>query len=265
MRLKGINQSRDERLESDNAGCSLCKLSCVNEIPCIREGGTFMSEEDVSVMVTHPYSSWSEYHKDLQPLKETISAYTYPARPFRWVMRQRYIGNKQYKTIEELAVEKGFDYHPEYEPQMSNKTWVQDGRNQGTIFNAFFSDMIENESLCIFYAKQVPFIEDSRRVVVGIGHIQRVNAPIKYETNNPNGMSSCSWENMVKHSIRSDMKDGFILPYRELMEYASENTNFDIRTGTVFASEDYFEEFSYASEQLSHDAVIDVILQCLEG
>ena len=264
MRLKGINQSRDEKLECDNASCTMCKLVCTNDIPCIREGGTFMSEEDISVTVTHPYSTWSEYHKHLKPLEEIIPAYSYPARPFRWVMRQRYVGNKQYKYIEELADEKGFAYHPEYEPQMKNKTWVQDGRNQEAIFNAFFADAVVDESLCIFYAKQVPFIEDSRRVVVGIGHIQNVTAPIKYDSTDSKGMSSCSWENMVKHSIRDDMKDGFLLPYQELMEYAREHNTFDISTGTVFASEDYFEEFSYASEQLSHDAVIDVILQCLK-
>lgn len=56
-----------------------------------------MYEDDISVTVTHPYSTWSENHKHLLPLTETIPAYSYPARPFRWVMRQRYIGNKHYK------------------------------------------------------------------------------------------------------------------------------------------------------------------------
>lgn len=264
MRLKGINQSRDEVFENDNSNCKLCDLDCVNNVPCIREGGTFMSEDDITINVIHPYSTWSEYHKHLKPMNETIPAYCYPARPFRWVMRERNVGYKKYKYIDELALEKGFEYHPEFEPKMKKKTWVQDGRNQEAIFNSFFKDAKENESICIFYAKQVPFIEDSRRVVIGIGHIQKVNSVKKYDMSNPNGMTSCIWENMVKHSIRKDMKDGFLLPYYDLMRYASEHTNFDVRTGTVFASDDYFDEFSYASEQLSHDAVIDVILQCLK-
>lgn len=78
-------------------------------------------------------------------------------------------------------------------------------------------------------------------------------------------MNSCAWENMVKHSIRDTMVDGFLFPYNELMEYATEHPEFDISRGTVFAADDYFEEFSYPSEQLSHDAVIDVILQSLEA
>lgn len=265
MRLKGINQGRDEALESEHAACKFCKLDCVNNMPCIREGGTFMSEDDISVTVTHPYSTWSDNHKHLLPLTEVIPAYSYPARPFRWVMRQRYIGNRQYKYIDELAAERGFEFHAEYEPEMKNKTWVQDGRNQEAVFNAFFDGTVENESLCVFYAKQVPFVEDSRRVVIGIGHVQKINPPVKYEMSNPNGMTSCSWENMVKHSIRPDMKDGFLLPYNELMEYSSEHDEFDVTKGVVFAAEDYFDEFSYAAEQLSHDAVIDVILQCLKA
>lgn len=167
--------------------------------------------------------------------------------------------------INELAEEHGFEFHAEYEPEMKNKTWVQDGRNQENVFNAFFNGTVENESLCIFYAKQVPFVEDVRRVVIGIGHIQKISLPIKYDMSNPNGMTSCAWKNMVKHSIRPDMKDGFLLPYNELMKYESEHSEFDVTKGVVFASEDYFDEFSYAAEQLSHDAVIDVILQCLKS
>ena len=264
MRLKGINQSRNEELEDNCASCKLCELDCVNRIPCIREGGAFMNDEDVTVTLQHPYSAWSEYHKHLLPLRETIPAYSYPARPFRWVMRKRYIGHGEYTYIEDLALEKGFEFHEEYEPSMNNTTWVQDGRNQKALFNAFFKDAVEGKSLAIFYAKQVPFIEDNRRVIVGIGHITKVNEPLQYKTSEESGMSSYAWENIVKHSIRDEMIDGFLFPYEELMAYAEEHSDFDISRGTVFAEDDYFEEFSYASEQLSHDAVIDVILQSLE-
>lgn len=263
MRLKGINQGRDEQYETEIAGCELCKMTSIESIPCIKEGCAFMSDDSISVMATHPYSEWSEYHKHLKPLKETIPSYSYPARPFRWLMRKRYVAPKTYKYIEDMAIENGFEYHPEFEPDMSNKTWVQDGRNQEAILRAFFEDAVPDESLCVFYAKQVPFIEDSRRIVIGIGHIQKVEPPMKYDSTDPKGMTSFAWENMVKHSIRNNMKDGFLLPYTELMDYADEHVGFDISSGTVFASEDYFEEFSYASEHLSHDAVIDVILQCI--
>ncbi len=265
MRLKGINQARVESTEVNNASCAMCDLDCINSIPCVREGACFMSENTETITLVHPYASWSQYHKHLKKMQESFLPYTYPARPFRWVMRERYVSNKEIKDIKELAQEKGFDYHESFEPDMNRKTWVQDGRNQKAIFDCFFRDAVENESLCVFYAKQVPFTEDSRRVVIGIGHIQKVYEAKQYEMTEAGKMTSFAWENMVQHSIRNDMKDGFLFPYYDLMRYAKAHPNFDINKGTVFASEDYFEEFSYAAEQLSYDAIIDVILQSIDA
>ena len=265
MRLKGINQERDEELESKCAKCRLNEIEQKQDIPCIREGATFMSADDIALTITHPFSSWSENHKHLLPTKEVIPAYAYPARPFKWLMRERFVGAGKWDRIENWALEKGVDYHPEYEPQMEHKTWVQDGRNQKAVFDAFFVDTKIDESLCVFYAKQVPFVEDARRVVIGIGHVKGVEAPIKHNSSDESGMISYAWENMVRHSIRADMKDGFLLPYKELMKYAEDHESFDISQATVFAADDYFEEFSYAAEHLSHDAVIDVILQCISA
>ncbi len=264
MRLKGINQARIESTEVSNSSCAMCDLDCINSIPCIREGACFMSENIETITLVHPYASWSQYHKHLKKMQESFLPYTYPARPFRWVMRERYISSSEVKDIKELAQEKGFEYHESFEPDMNRKTWVQDGRNQKAIFDCFFRDAVENESLCVFYAKQVPFTEDSRRVVIGIGHIQKVYEAKQYEMTESGKMTSFAWENMVQHSIRSNMSDGFLLPYYELMKYAKKHPSFDINKGTVFASEDYFEEFSYAAEQLSYDAIIDVILQCID-
>lgn len=83
MRLKGINQSRDEELENEHSGRAMCGQDCVNKIPCIREDGGFMNEEDATITLRHPYSDWSEYHRHLLPLRETIPAFSYPAHPFR--------------------------------------------------------------------------------------------------------------------------------------------------------------------------------------
>lgn len=264
MRLKGINQAKNEKRESDNADACMSTCPFTNEIPCIREGAAFMSPEDITVTIEHPYVSWSKYHKHLLPLKETIPSFSYPARPFRWLMRKRRGDGNTIIDISQLAKEEGFDFQSEFEPEMENKTWVQDGRNQIAVIKSFFKDAVPNESLCVFYAKQVPFIEDTRRVVIGIGHIKGVQPPMKYPMADENGMTSVAWENMVSHSIRKDLNDGFLLPYNELIEYSKEHEDFDIRNATIFAADDYFNEFSYASEHLSHDAVIDVIIQCLK-
>lgn len=52
------------------------------------------------------------------------------ARPYRWTMKRRWLYTGGYTYIEDLALETGIDYHSEYEPDIKNKTWVQDCRKQ---------------------------------------------------------------------------------------------------------------------------------------
>ena len=50
-----------------------------------------------------------------------------------------------------------------------------------------------------------------------------------------------------------------------MMKYAEDHPDFDIRSITVFAADEYFDEFSYATEWVSYDAVIDVLLQSIKA
>ena len=74
-----------------------------------------------------------------------------------------------------------------------------------------------------------------------------------------------TWETHICHSIRPDHEDGFIIPYQKMMEYANEHPEFDMASITVFAPDDAFAEFSFASEHVSYDATIDVILSCIKA
>ena len=121
------------------------------------------------------------------------------------------------------------------------------------------------QSLCIAYAKQVPFVEDNRRVVIGIGHVLRIVPAIEHRHTDAGSLRSMIWETMICHSIREDHKDGFIIPYQKMMEYAETHPDFDMTSIAVFAPQDAFDEFSFASEHLSYDAVIDVLLRCIKA
>ena len=59
------------------------------------------------------------------------------------------------------------------------------------------------------YYKQVPFIDDNRRVIAGIGNIVS-NVEIEYESDGSSDEKNYIWETNVAHSIRVDGKDGFI-------------------------------------------------------
>ena len=264
LRLKNISGSRDDELEENLKGSPI--KGHEDEIPCLSEGGCFMSKDSYSKITVHPYkASNNGTHKHFLETELVYPPFSLPARPFGWTMlRKPYEKNDE--NIANLARRFGIDYVPEREPDLPFITnWVQDATNQRAIFKAFFEDVEIGSSLVIPYAKQVPFIDDTKRVVMGIGRITSLVEPPEHNHTDEGELRSILWETMVGHSIRDDRKDGFLLPYREMMEYASEHPEFDMRSITVFAEDDYFDEFSYATEQLSYDAVISVLLQTIKA
>lgn len=265
LRLKNIADSRDDALEDSLHGCPI--LGHEKEIPCLSEGGCFMSPDTYTKTTVHPYKKGnSGTHGHFLDTDLIYPPFSLPARPFAWTMLCRNVGGEQ-RTIQDLAARFGIDYQEDREPDLPFPTnWVQDARNQRAIFDVFYQDVVPNESIVIPYAKQVPFIDDStRRVVMGIGYITSITEPPEHNHTDAGELRSILWETMLGHSIREDRKNGFLLPYREMMDYAREHPDFDMRSITVFAEDDYFEEFSYASEHLSYDAVISVLLQTIKA
>ncbi|WP_309007795.1 AAA family ATPase [Pelagicoccus sp. SDUM812005] len=153
-----------------------------------------------------------------------------------------------------------------YEPSLPfNTGWVQDYRNHHAILDCFWKHIQPKESLVFFYAKQVPLAEDTgRRVIVGVGRVNAIKGLTEYNyKGDPSGkIRSLLWERMVVHSIRPNQFDGFLLPYHEALEKCDEGRNFDPAEVVAYAPEDRFEEFSYATELVSHDSAISSLLSC---
>ncbi|MCI8383845.1 MAG: AAA family ATPase [Clostridia bacterium] len=256
LRLKNIKQNRKDSLEEEI--CGKCMMEHEEEIPCIGEGGAFMSNKELHKWVIHPYRYRNaDTHKHFLETDIVYPPYSLPARPYSWLML---------KKIEEKVEKYGINYDSKQEPKLNfNTNWIQEASNHRVIFDSFYQDVIPNQSLCIAYAKQVPFVEDNRRVIIGMGHVKRI-IPAKEHNHTEEGkLRSLTWETMICHSIREDHEDGFVIPYQEMMEYAKNNPDFDLTSIAVFAPEESFEEFSYATEHVSHDSVIDVILSCIKA
>lgn len=264
LRLSNIADSRNDELENSLRGCPI--LGHEKEIPCLSEGGCFMSSDTYKKTTVHPYKKGnSGSHGHFLNTELVYPPFSLPARPFSWTMLRKNENGCE-RTILDLAHKHGIDYREEREPQLGfNSNWVQDATNQREIFRVFYEDVKINESLVIPYAKQVPFIDDAKRVVMGIGYITSITEPPEHNHTDAGKLRSILWETMLGHSIRDDRSNGFLLPYREMMKYAEEHPEFDMRSITVFAEDDYFEEFSYATEQLSYDAVISVLLQTIKA
>ena len=250
LRLKNIAESRNDQAEADI--CGECMAEHAGSLCCIGESAAFMSSQEIDRMVEHPYRKSSpNTHGHLLPTEVHYPPYCFSTRPFAWLIKD---------DLEKIKDIYNIDFQAEREPKLGFSTiWIQDARNQRAVFDYFYSDVVENESLCIAYAKQVPFVEDYRRVVIGIGHVKKVVPAVEHNATNERELRSMVWETMVCHSIREDHKDGFVIPYQQMMEYADAHPDFDMSSITVFAPDDAFKEFSYATEHLSYDAVIDVL------
>ena len=256
LRLKGIKDERNDTLECGL--CGQCMAGHEQELPCIGEGAAFMSSEELHKVTVHPYKDKNpETHGHFLDTEILYPAYSFPAKPFAWLMTENI------KTKAQLY---GIDYKPELEPKLKFDTiWIQEAQNHKAIFDYFYQDVIPDESLCIAYAKQVPFSDDHRRVIIGMGHVKRIVPAAEHKHTNAGKLRSMVWETMICHSIRKNHKDGFVIPYKEMMDYAETHPDFDISSIIVYAPEDAFDEFSYATEHVSYDAVIDVILSCIKS
>ena len=263
LKLKRIGQERDDAAEEAVAGQSLVDLPQEKWPCCVTERMAFMAPFEYVRTANHPYKRTSEGshgHFDETPLRHP--AYSAPAVPFAWMLRE---------AMEELGEEYGLDVQAEREPDLGFSTqWIQDRDNQKALLDCFCDHLKPEQSLCFFYAKQVPFVEDSgaRRILIGVGRVLHVSPCVEYQytTRNLKGkLRSMLWERMVQHSIRPDFKDGFILPYHAALEMADENPDFDPASIAAFTPDDRMLEFSHASQLVTHDGAIACLLACAES
>lgn len=259
--LKRTRQERDDKLEESIAGRRWDELPVDQLPPCAAERASFMAPFEFTRTIEHPYVQYrSPLYQDFALTPYRHAAYSAACVPFRWMRRDFVEGTK---TDASIADSMGIGYRPELEPSAEelgfNSGWLQHHENQRVMLDTFFSAIKPEESLCIFYAKRTPLSEDTRRVIIGIGRVTHVGAPVEYNRTSDRWRSNL-WERNVQHSVRPGFKDGFILPYRELLDEASRDTSINPEDYVAFAPEGYWDAFSYGSEHVSHDGAIASLL-----
>lgn len=257
LRLKNIALSKSENFEHEIKGVEFTELSNEEIPPCIKERGNFMSKNDYISLKVHPYVKQNEpNYMHFEPTEFVYKKYSAAGVPFRWMLKS---------NMNELKKKYDLNITEDREPDLRfNTSWIQSKYNQQQLLDCFFGHIKEKKSLCIFYAKEIPFVEDSRRIIMGIGRVNKIGELIEYKYSKELEMKSVLWERNIEHSIRPDFKDGFLMPYKEVMEFGDRNLNFPIQDMVAFAPEDKFEEYSYATEHLSNDTVIESLINCMK-
>jgi AAA domain len=259
LKLRNIAQNKNEATETAIAGKSIQDLAPQQWPPCVSERATFMAPFEFAKPAKHPYAETSaKTHGHFLPTPLRHPAYAAPAIPFRWMLTTE---------IERHQETYAIAHDPDREPELPFKTtWLQDYKNQQAALDAFYEPIHPETSLCFFYAKQVPFIEDTGgiRVLIGVGRVKHIGPCTEYKySDQGNGkLRSMLWERMVSHSIRPEFEDGFLLPYHAALTKSEQDPSFDPATIVAYAPSDRMEEFSYATEHVTHDGAIAALLAC---
>ena len=268
LKLKNIFENKVEAQEIPNAGKSLKDLEENQWPPCVKERATFMADFAFTRTHEHPYvKNTKGPHAHFKPTPLRYPAFSAAALPFRWMMRETVFGNPKKKIrglVERFPLDDvSLDYEPSKDLLGFDTGWLQDHRNHRALLDCFWNQVRPEESLVFFYAKQVPLVEDTgRRVIVGVGRIKSIGKLTEYEYKQKGELRSLLWERMVGHSIRNDSADGFLMPYHDALLKSDDGRAFDPADVVAFAPEDRFEEFSFATEHVSHDAAISALLAC---
>jgi len=264
LALKNCALNRNDEKEDGNASKSIEHLDQDDFPVCVGERATFMAPFSFTKNLNHPYVNiYPSSHGHLEETPLRFPAFSANSVPYRWMA----------KKSNDLFIENfELDYDEAREPDLINKysgkkdvsKWVQQSDNQKALLNGFYEHFENNSSLVFFYAKQVPFVEESGKILVGVGRIKDILPSESYKGSNST-FSASYWEYMVMHSIRPDCVDGFLLPYHAALEYQKEYPNFDPAILTVKTPDDKALEFAYASEHVATDSAIRVLYQCVKS
>lgn len=269
--LPRIAQSRDDALEIQLFGQSIEHLDRAQFPPCVEEHATFMAGFKQTLKKVHPYRGSAKHtHGHFEDTSYYLEPYAAAAVPFRWMLKKEVEGPE--KGVTGKAEQLSLGYLVEREPDMSvngwdksDTSWVQHGDNQRVLLDTFFSAVQPEESLVFFYAKRTPLSDQPGRVIVGVGRVKQVGAPTEYRYAKDapgDAMPGYLWERNVHHSIRATGKDGFLLPYHQLLELAKKDDSVDLESCVAYAPAEAFEQYSYGSELLTQDNAIASLLAC---
>ncbi len=236
-----------------------CPVSSNNQAPCTRESGMFMSDHKIQLSSHHPYT-FDPHYRHILDTDHYNTPYSFLGISYRWLLKDN---DNQENSLHNF-------YLTHYDPNIEkiNTSWISNGINQKNIFEYFYNDIIPQKSMVVAYAKTIPFIESPGRILVALGHILNISPLEEYEysekPDNENRLSSYLWERNIEHSIRQNRENGFIFPFKEIENYLKENPQQNPEELFVIIPYEFYDDYSYATEHLSHDTLIYTLSKTIQ-
>jgi len=252
-KLKRIAGQKKDEAEQPLAGKSLETLPREQWPCCVEERATFMAPFETEHLKRHALADKNpEHYGHFVATPQRFPRYSAGLVPFKWLMSSN-LG--LYRDLYALDIDE------DREPDLGYESgWTHEATNQKALLDAFAAHLRTDDSLCFFYAKHVPFVEGTARVIVGVGRLTHIGDLTEYRRKDADGMRGMVWERPVQHSIRTKGSDGFLLPYAEILRRAEQDASIDVERYTATAPAEHWDEFSYASELVTHDGAIGALL-----
>ncbi|MFK3648021.1 AAA family ATPase [Lysobacter enzymogenes] len=261
--LDRIREERDDAREDAIAGKLWSSLG-PDELPaCKAESGAFMNGEEWSRVFVHPYAGIKkaeETHGHLKQTQVKIPSYATFVVPFAWMLRSEQ---------EDIDARLPEPLPPDEESPFASP-WVFGRARQEAILNLFASRLTPERSLVFFYCKEgQPLGDIFPRLVMGVGRIATVARPKAYDVSKQKP-TQLMWDLLIRHTIRPDGEDGFLLPYHDYLEPtgdAAEDARRQrlLREIAVPADPAHVRVFSYAAELAPADIALSTLVRCLES
>jgi hypothetical protein len=260
--LDRIREERDDSYENSVGLTHFADLPIDRLPPCRAESGAFMADREIAQAREHPYQTIpkaSATHGGLCPTVVKVPAYATLVVPFRWMLRQN-----QDAIDERLPVPL-----PPDDDSPFPSPWVFSAHRQEALSQLFFDQVTADESMVLFYTKSGhPLGDHINRLVVGVGFVEGVGPMLRYDSTSRS--SYPMWDRVVRHSIRPEGRNGFLLPYHEYLEPTGDTEEDERRQALlpeiiVVPEASHVAAFSYAGEHAGPDVVLSTLVRSLEA
>lgn len=261
--LDRIREERDDAREDSQAGKRWSALGPEDLPACRAESGAFMSDDEWSRLFVHPYAGIKkaeETHGHLKPTLVKIPSFATFVVPFAWMLKSEQDAIDQ-RLPTPLPVDEDAPF---------NSPWVFGRERQAAILKLFASRITPERSLVFFYCKEgQPLGDTITRLVMGVGRIAHVAKPKAFDVSTKKP-SHLMWDLLIRHTIRPDGDDGFLLPYHDYLEPTGDPAE-DARRQELLldiavpADPSHLRVFSYAAELAPADVALSTLVRCLES
>jgi hypothetical protein len=260
--LDRIREERDDPYEDTVGLTHFADLPIDRLPPCRAESGAFMADREIPQVREHPYQKIpkaSATHGVLRPTVVKVPGYATLVVPFRWMLRQN-----QDAIDERLPAPL-----PPDEESPFPSPWVFSAHRQEALSRLFFDQVAAEESTVLFYTKSGhPLGDHINRLVVGVGLVEGVGPMLRYDSTG--GSSYPMWDRVVRHSIRPEGRNGFLLPYHDYLKPTGDMEEDERRQALlsqiiVAPEPSHIAAFSYGGEHAGPDVALSTLVRSLEA